>query len=236
MLKKFAQVLSYVVCTQVRRHVHKQIKNEIGSRKARTFGFRKTSFVHSWSGTYYALLLGYFGLNFKPDIFHCVYWDLGETFAQDSSQKIRNKFFIHHCQRLKEGLFVWNCLIFFPRWILVHWTWNLSRFVPNSVEIFTWNFRKKLFRENFSEIFVQTNAILYQNLWNFALHSEILLWVHTALKKFTQVLSHVVCTQVRRHIHKKITKGRYEEEKQGHFVFGKQFCSLPVWDLLSLTP
>ena len=29
-----------------------------------TISFRKTSFVHSRSGTYYALLLGYFGVKF----------------------------------------------------------------------------------------------------------------------------------------------------------------------------
>jgi len=53
---------------------------------------------------------------------------------------------------------------FFFGLILIRLTRNLSRFVPNSVEILTWNFRRKLFRENFSEIFVQTKAILYQNL------------------------------------------------------------------------
>jgi len=42
---------------------------------------------------------------------------------------------------------------FFRGWILIRLTWNLLRFIPNLVEIFTWNFRKKLFRENFSEIF-----------------------------------------------------------------------------------
>jgi len=41
---------------------------------------------------------------------------------------------------------------FFRVWILIRLTWNLSRFVPNSVEILGWNFKKKLFRENFSEI------------------------------------------------------------------------------------
>ena len=68
---------------------------------------------------------------------------------------------------------------------------------------------------------VQTKAILYQNLWNVTQFSAILLWVHNALKKFTQVLSYVVCTQVRRHVHKQITEGRYGEEKPGRFVFGK---------------
>jgi len=40
-------------------------------------------------------------------------------------------------------------------------------------------------------------------------------------KKFTQVLSYVVCTQVRRHVHKQITKRRYGEEKPERFVFEK---------------
>jgi len=39
---------------------------------------------------------------------------------------------------------------FFPRWILIRLTWNLSRFVPNSVTILTCNFRKELFRGHFS--------------------------------------------------------------------------------------
>jgi len=41
------------------------------------------------------------------------------------------------------------------------------------------------------------------------------------MKKFTQVLSYVVCTQVRRHVHKQITNIIYREEKAGRFVFGK---------------
>ena len=68
---------------------------------------------------------------------------------------------------------------------------------------------------------MQTKAILYQNLWNFALLSAILFWIRTLLKKFTQVLSCVVCTQVRRHVRKQITKRRYGEESPGRFVFGK---------------
>jgi len=41
------------------------------------------------------------------------------------------------------------------------------------------------------------------------------------LKKFTQVLSYVVCTQVRRNVHKQNTETTYGEEKPGRFVFGK---------------
>jgi len=68
---------------------------------------------------------------------------------------------------------------------------------------------------------VQTKVILYQNSWDFTLLSEIVFWVRIALKKFTRVLSYVVCTQVRRHVHKQITKRRYGGEKPGRFVFGK---------------
>jgi len=83
------------------------------------------------------------------------------------------------------------------------------------------DFQEKTISGQFFRNFVQTKAILYQNIWNFALLSVILFWVRIALKKFTQVLSYVVCTQLRKHVHKKITKSRYGEEKPGRFVFGK---------------
>ena len=64
---------------------------------------------------------------------------------------------------------------YFSRWILIRLTWNLSRFVPNSVKIPTWNFNKKLFCEKFSKILCKPRlSILFQNLWNFALLSAIL--------------------------------------------------------------
>ena len=129
-----------------------------------------------------------------------------------------------------EGRFicVWHCLIFFRRRILILLTWNWSHFVPNSVDILTWNFRKKLFRENFLEFFFKSRR-LYQNLWNLPLLSAILFWVRLPLKKFTQGLSYVVCTLLRRYIHKQIMKRRYGEENPGCFVFGK-----PVLVALSL--
>ena len=81
-------------------------------------------------------------------------------------------------------------------------------------------FQEKTISGEFFRNFLQTNSILYQHLWNFALLYANLFWVRIALKKFTQVLSYVVCTQVKRHVHKQITKRRYGEEKPGHFVFG----------------
>jgi len=50
---------------------------------------------------------------------------------------------------------------------------------------------------------------------------QFLFWNRIALKTFTQVFSYVFCTQVKRHVHKQITKRRYAEEKPGRSVFGK---------------
>jgi len=131
--------------------LNKSQKGDIG-KKSQDILFSETGFVHSRSGSHYVLFLGSFGLKILSDIRHCVYWILAEILVPDTSHKIFNKFFIHHCQGWKQGSFVWKLFDFFPRWILILLTWNLSRFVPNSVQILTWNFRKKLFRDNFSEI------------------------------------------------------------------------------------
>ena len=133
---------------------------------------------------------------------------------------------------------VWNCLIFFVgeyssvwpkycrvlyriQWRFLCLTWNLSRFVPNLVLILTCNFRKKLVWENFSEIFAQTIAILYQNLWNFALLYEIFILRPYCVEKI-HTSTFICCLhQVRRYVHKRITKSIYGEEKLGRFIFWK---------------
>jgi len=190
-------------------------------RKASTFCFRKTSFVHSQFGTYYALLLGYFGLKFLPDIGHCVYWVFPEIWDPNSTHRICNKFFIRHCQARKEGSFVSETGWFFS-YVNTHpFDLKFVAFCPKFSQILTWNFRKKLFREYFSEILLKTKPILYRKMWNFAQLSAILFWVRIAFKKFTEVLSYVVCTQLRKHVHKQFTKRRCVEEKPGRFVFGK---------------
>ena len=126
------------------------------------------------------------------------FWLIFETQIRPTGCAINFLFITARAER-KVRLCV-NLFYFCPRWILIRLTWNLSRFAPNSVEILTWKFGKKLFRENFS---------------------EILFWVRIALKRFAQVVSDVGCPQVRRHIHKQFTKRRYGEEKPGPFVFGK---------------
>ena len=82
-------------------------------------------------------------------------------------------------------------------------------------------FQAKNISWEFFRHFFQTKAILYRNFWNSALISAISFRVRIALKKLTQLLSYVVCTQVRRHVHKQITKIRYGKEKPGRFVFEK---------------
>ena len=124
--------------------------------------------------------------------------------------------------------FLWSTYIYFPRWILICLTWNLSCFVLNWVQIITCQLRKKLFRDNFSEILWKTNAIS-SNICEISPYFLQFYYVLTnCIEKFTQVLSCVVCTVLRRHVHKQITKRRYREEKSGHFVFGKPVFSLSV--------
>jgi len=126
---------------------------------------------------------------------------------------------------------------FFRGRILIRLTWNLWLFVPNSVEILTWNFRKKLFRENFSEILCKPRLSSTETCDISPYFRQFLFSFRIALKRFTQVLPYVVCTQVRRHVHKRITKRRYGEENPGRFVFGIPVsCTLSIWDILRLTP
>jgi len=139
-----------------------------------TFLSRKTSFVHSRSGTYYALLLGYFGLKFLPDVHHCVSRVLDEIWAQDSSHKIGNKFFIHQWQGRKEGSFVRETVRIFSRVNTHPIDLKFVEFCPKFSGESYLEFQEKTISGGFFRNFVHTKAILYQNLWNFALVSEIL--------------------------------------------------------------
>ena len=161
----------------------KNHKEKIWERKARTFCFRKTSFVHSRSGTHYSLLLGYFGLKLLPDIRHCVYWVSAEIWAPNSSHKICNKYFIHHCQCWKEASFVWETVWFLSLVNTHRFDLKFVAFCPK----FSWDsyleFQEKTILGEYFRNFVQTKAILYRNMWNFALLSAILFRVCIALKK-----------------------------------------------------
>jgi len=97
----------------------------------------------------------------------------------------------------------------------------LSHFVPNSVEIVTWNFRKNYFERIFQKFSRKPRLFTTKTCKISPYFLQFLFYVRNALKKFTQVLSYVVCTQVRRNVQKRITKRRYGEEKSGRFVLGK---------------
>ena len=144
-LKKFTQVLSYVVCTQVRRHVNKLItKRRYGEEKPGRFVYGKLVLFTLGLGLTTTYPLG------------VLVWNLYQTFATVSIEfwlrfhlqirpttlaisflliTVRAERKVRSCMKLFD---------FFRGWILIRLTWNLSRFVPNSVEILTWNFRKKI--------------------------------------------------------------------------------------------
>jgi len=82
----------------------------------------------------------------------------------DSSHKIGNKYFIDHCQGWKKGSFMCETVWFFS-WVNTHsFDIKFVAFCPIFSGDSYVGFQENLFRENFWEIFVQTKAIIYQNL------------------------------------------------------------------------
>jgi len=221
-LKRFTQILPYAVCTQVRTHVHKRItKRRYGEENPGRFVFGKP-------------VLFTLGLRLTtPFSLGVLVWNFYHTFVTGSIEfwlrfeaQIRparlaiNFLFITASAERKVRLCA-KLFDFFRGRILIRLTWNLSRFVPNSVEILTWDFRKKLFWENFSKILCKPRLSSTETCEISPYFRQFLFWVRIALKRFTQVLPNAVCTQVRRHVHKRITKRRYGEENPGRFVFRK---------------
>jgi len=157
---------------------------------------------------------------------------LAEIWVPELSHKIDNKFFIHHYQGWKEGWFVWNCLIFFVGEYSFVWP-EICRVLTQIQKRFWRGISgKNYFGRIFQKFCPLPKLSSTTNLWNFYLVSEIFFWLRIVVKKITQVLSYVFCTQVKRHIHKQITKIRYRD-----VLFSEnQFCWLSVLDLLRLTP
>jgi len=221
-LKKFTQVLPYVVYTQVRRHVHKQItKRRCREEKSGRFIFGKPVLFTLGLGLTTLYSLG------------VLVWNLYQTFVTVSIE-----FWLRFEPQIRPTKLAINFLLITARakakvrscvklfdifygWILIRLTWNLSRFVPNSVEILTWNFRKKIFEEKFHKLSRKPRLSTTETCEISPYFLQIFFSIRIALKKFAQVLSYVVCIQVRRHVRKRITERRYGEEKSGCFVFGK---------------
>ncbi len=146
-------------------------------------------------------------MTFLPDVRHCGYCVLAEIWASDLSHKTGNKLCIDLYQGWKEGSFVWNRLIFL--WANTH---------PFDLKFVALCLKFRIF-QNFSRKLRLSSTKTCEISPYFL---QFLFCVRIALKKFTQVLSYVVCAQARRHVHKGITKRIYGEEKPGRFVFGKQ--------------
>ena len=152
-LKKFTQAFSYVVCTQARRHVHKRIrKRRYGEEKPGRFVFGKSVLFTLGLGLWMPHSLGILAWNFYQTFvtLSVEFWLRFEPQIRLTGSAINFLFVTARAER-KVRLCV-KLFDFFRGWILVRLTWNFLRSVPNSVEILGWNFREKLFRENFSEI------------------------------------------------------------------------------------
>jgi len=220
-MKKFTQVLSSTVCTQVRRHVHKQItERRYEEEKPGSFVFGKPVSFTLGLGLTAPYSLGILVWNFYQTfvIVSIEFWLIFEPQTRPTWFAVNFLFITARAER-KVRLCVKLFDSFLGR-ILIRLTWNLSRFIPNSVEIHTRNFRKKPFRENFSEILCKPRLSSIKTLKFRPIFCNFFR-VRIALKKFTQVLSCVVCTQVKSHVHKQMTERRYGEQMPGRFVFRK---------------
>jgi len=124
---------------------------------------------------------------------------------------------------------VWNCLIFFVGEYSSVWL-----DICHVLSQIQWRFLHGISGKNyFRRCFLKFSCkprLSFTKTFEISTYSlQFLFCVRIALKDLTQVLSYVVCFQVRRHVHKRIRKRRYGEEKPGHFVFGK-----PVFFTLDL--
>ena len=143
------------------RHIHKQItKRRYREQKPGHFVFGKPVLFTLGLGLTTPYSLGLFVWKFyQTFIIVCIeFWLRFEPQIRPTRFSINFLFITARVER-KARLCV-KLFDFFPRWILIRLTWNLWRFVPNTVHIHTRNFRKKLFRDNFSEILWNTKAIL----------------------------------------------------------------------------
>ena len=143
-LKKFAWVLSYVVCTQVRRHVHKRItKRRYGEEKPGRFIFAKSVLFTLGLGLTTPYSLGVLVWNFYKTFVtvSIEFWLRFEPQIRPTRLKIIFLLITDRAERKVRSCV--KLFHFFHGPILIRLTWNFSRFVLNSVEIFTWNFRKK---------------------------------------------------------------------------------------------
>ena len=144
--KRFTQVLPYALCTQVRRHVHKRItKRRYGEENPGRFVFEKPVLFTLGLGLTTLYSLGVLVWNFyQTFVTVCIeFWLRCE--AQIRPTRLAINFLLITARAGRKVRLCVKLFDFFCRRILIRLTWNLPRFVPNSVEILTWDFRKNYF-------------------------------------------------------------------------------------------
>ena len=138
------KTISYVVCTQLRSHVHKRItKRRYGEEKSGRFVFGKPVLFTLGLGLTTSYTLGVLVWNPYQTFFtvSIEFWLIFDPHIRPTRLTIS---FLLITARVERK--VRSCVKLFDflrGWILIRFTWNLLRFVPNSVEIFTWLLRKK---------------------------------------------------------------------------------------------
>jgi len=232
------QTSTFICCLHPGKEERPQTNHEkkIRGRKAWMFVSEKSVLFTLGLGLTTHYSLGVFGWNFYHTFLtvSIQFWPRVESQIRPIRWAINFSLITARAER-KVCLCV-KLFDFFRGWILLRLTWNLSRFVPNSVEILTWSFWKKLFWENFLEIFTQTKAILYQNLWNFALLSAVFILRSYCTEKI-DTSTFICCLHPGKETQ---PQTNYKEKIRGRKVrtlfLENRFCSLSVWDLLRLTP
>ncbi len=158
-------ISTFICCLCPFKEVRSKTKHKrrYKEEKSWRFVFEETSFL-----VFFALVLGLF----MPYSLGVLIWYFYQTFVI-----MYNEFWLRFKPQIPPTRFAINFLFiiakaerkvrlcvklfeFFPRWILIRLTWNLSRFVPNSIEIPTWNFKKIILEKIFIN-FVQTKTIFF---------------------------------------------------------------------------
>jgi len=221
-LKKFTQVLSYVVCKQVRRHVHKRIpKRRYGEENPGRFVFGKSVFFTLGLGLTTPYSLGVLVLKFYQTFVSVSieFWIRFEPQIRSTRMTI---IFLLITARVERKVCLCQTFWFFS-WVHDSSVWPEICHLLSQIQ---WRFLrgisgKNYFGRNF-HIFSRKPSLSSTKTCVISPYFlQFLSCVCIVLKKFTQILSYVVCTQVRRHVHKRITKRRYGEEKPRRFVFRK---------------
>ena len=158
--KKFTQVLWCVVCTLLRRHVHKQIrKRRYRYENPGHFLFGKPILFTLGLGLTMPYSLRFFWKFYLTFFIVCInFWMRFESQIRPTRFSI---YFLFIAARVERTVCLCVKLFdYFSRWILICLMWNLSCFVPNSIQILMWNFRKNLLWDKFFGNFVKNQGYI----------------------------------------------------------------------------